>query len=397
LTGHRPETPDHKPEKREGAFYVWTAADIDRLFGADAPVVRRRFGVEDGGNALADPQGEFVSQNILYIAQSIEEVGARSSRTVDDVAAVLDRARATLFAERLGRPRPHLDDKVITAWNGLMIAAFARAARVLVASPRRDEWRFCAERAAIAVEAHLWRPGDKRLFRRYRDEQAAVEAFCEDYACLAWGAVELFQSTGAVRWLDWAVDLVATQTTLFWDERDGGWFSTTGEDASVLLRVKEDYDGAEPAAASVSVRNLLTLGHLVADSSLIDRAQRTLERYGPGLGRVARVMPLMLSNIAIWHGGAPQIVVAGDAGADTAALEAVAARSYQPGLTQVRVPSSGADAALAGRLPWLGAMRALNGRAAAYVCRDFTCRAPVDDASALERQLRDMSGPKRII
>jgi uncharacterized protein YyaL (SSP411 family) len=383
--------------KREGAFYVWTGAEVDRLFGADAPLVRRRFGIEDAGNAPADPQGEFVNQNILYLAQSAEEVAARSGRPIEDAETVLDRARTTLFEARVGRPRPHLDDKVIAAWNGLMIAAFARAARLLVDSPRRGDWRQAAERAAAAVQTHLWRSDDRRLFRRYRDGDAAVEAFCEDYACLTWGLLELFQTTGDARWLTWALDLVDTQNTLFRDERDGGWFSTTGEDASVLLRIKEDYDGAEPAAASVTVRNLLTLGHLVADPSLVERAARTLERYGPGLGQVARVMPLMLSNIALWHGGAAQVVIVGDRGsAETLALEAVVAQIYAPGAIQMSLPLAGADAQLADRLPWLGAMRARDGRATAYVCRDFACQAPVTEPADLARQLQALAGPRLI-
>ena len=384
-------------EKREGAFFVWSAAEIDRLFGADAPIVRRRFGIEDAGNALSDPQGEFTNQNILYVAQTIEEVAARSGRSAADVEAVLDRARGTLFEARSSRPRPHLDDKIITAWNGLMIAAFARAARVLVDSPRRAEWRQAAERAARSVRTHLWRESDGRLYRRYRDGESAIDAFCEDYACLVWGLVELFQATGDAAWLTWALDLTETQTKLFFDERDGGWFSSSGEDASVLLRVKEDYDGAEPAAASVTVRNLLALGHLVSDTTLVDRARRTLERYGPHLGQVARVMPLMLSNIAIWHGGAPQVVIAGAPGAvDTVALEESTAAKYLPGLIQIPLPLAGPDAALAARLPWLASMNARDGRATAYVCRDFACQEPVTDTAALERNL-GQAGPSRIV
>ena len=384
-------------EKREGAFYVWTADEIDRLFGGDATIVRRRFGVEDHGNALADPQGEFVNQNILFLAQSIEEVAARSGRPAAEVEAVLDRARSVLFEERRRRPRPHLDDKVIAAWNGLMMAAFARAARVLVDSPRRDEWRRAAERAAAAARTHLWRAREQRLFRRYRDGEAAVDAFCEDYACLTWGLLELFQATGDAQWLGWAQELVRAQQALFWDDRDGGWFSTTGEDPTVLLRMKEDYDGAEPAAASVTVRNLLTLGHLVSDAALIDTARRTLERYGPQLGQVARVMPLMLSNVALWHAGAPQVVIAGSPGAsDTHALEQAVSRVYVPGLIQIPLPPAGAGEALGSRLPWLAAMSARDGRATAYVCRDFTCREPVADVARLERQLGDITGPCRI-
>jgi hypothetical protein len=385
-------------EKREGAFYVWSAAEIDRLFGADAEVVRRRFGIEDRGNAPADPQGEFVNQNILYIAQTIEDVATRSGRSVDEVMQVIGRSREILFDARASRPRPHLDDKVITAWNGLMIAAFARAARTLAGSPRRADWLLAATRAAESAHAHLWRPGDKRLWRRFRDGEAAIDAFCEDYAFLAWGLIELFQSTGDARWLTWARELTEVETALFWDERDGGWFSTTGQDETVLLRLKEDYDGAEPAAASVTVRNLLVLGHLVSDPALVDRARRTLERYGSQIGRVARVMPFMLLNVARWHGRASQVVIAGvPARADTLALEQAIASQHLPWAVQIGIGPDGVSDSLARALPWLGAMRARDGHAAAYLCHDFTCQAPTADPLELARALREAGQPNRII
>ncbi|HEY6358052.1 MAG TPA: hypothetical protein VIX35_07400, partial [Vicinamibacterales bacterium] len=352
---------------REGAFYVWTAAEIDRLFGDDRSLVRRRFGIEDRGNALADPQGEFENQNILFLAQTIEDVAAREGRPVDDVMHVLAHARQRLYDARADRPRPHLDDKVITAWNGLMIAACARAARVLVDSPRRTEWRRAAERAALAVRARLWRSADRRLWRRYRDGEAGIDGFCEDYACLAWGVLELFQATGDPTWLMWAREIVDAQTALFFDDRDGGWFSTTGADASVLLRLKEDYDGAEPAASSVTVRNLLTLSHLSGDASLRDRAGRTLERYGAALGRIARVMPMMLANIVFWLSPSAQVVIVGARDEEgTRALERVVAAAYAPTMTQMPVEPGSSQLAIGQVLPWIAAMPAAAGRAAAY-------------------------------
>jgi uncharacterized protein YyaL (SSP411 family) len=389
-------------EKREGAFYVWSGEEIDRLLGANTAMVRRRFGIEDAGNAPADPQGEFRGQNILYVAQSIEDVAARLDQSPDDVVAGLGRARATLFEAREGRPRPHLDDKVITAWNGLMIAACARAGRVLVDSRRRAEWLSAATCAAESVRTHLWRPEERRLLRRFRKGDAAVDAFCEDYAYLAWGLIELFQATGDGRWLSWALELTAAETELFFDERDGGWFSTTGTDASVLLRLKEDYDGAEPAAASVTVSNLLTLGHLVDDPALIERAQRTLERYGTGIGKVVRVMPFMVANVATWNARKAQVVIVGSPEDESArALEAVVAARYLPSAVVIPVGHTGADSegrrALEALLPWTAAMTARDGKATAYVCQEFACQEPVTDAEALAAQLDAAVAPRLII
>jgi hypothetical protein len=392
-----PPTEGHA-EAREGAFYAWTAREIDNLFGDRASLVRRRFGIEDRGNALADPQGEFTNLNILYIAQTIEDVAAREGQAVDDVMRLLAEARQTLYDARANRPRPHLDDKVITAWNGLMIAAFARAGRVLVDSPKRRTWREAAERAAAAARARLWRPAEQRLWRRYRAGEAGVEAFCEDYACLTWGLIELFQTTGDAAWLTWARELVAAQAALFSDDRDGGWFSTTGADASVLLRLKEDYDGAEPAAASVTVRNLLTLAHLTGDAAYRDRAGRALERYGAGLGRISRVMPMMLANIVFWISPSAQVVIAGERDAErTVALESAAAKVYAPTVVQLVVDPRRAAALDAAGLPWLAAMTPVGGQSSAYVCREFTCQAPVSDPSALAGLMADAAAPRRIL
>jgi hypothetical protein len=308
---------------------------------------------------------------------------------------ILRRARKTLFDARAKRPRPHLDDKVIAAWNGLMIAAMARAARQMVDSPRRAEWRQAAIRAAEFVQSHLWRPADRRLWRRFRDGDAAFDAYCEDYACVAWGALELFQATGESRWLDWAVEVTDAQTSLFFDETDGGWFSTTGDDPSVLLRLKEDYDGAEPSAMSVTVRNLIRLGQLTGESSWLDRAQRTLERYGQGLAAVVRVMPLMAANLALWHARRTEIVVVGEAGsADAAALERAVEARYLPWAVIVRRETGGSAVS---RAPWLSAMSMREGHATAYVCHQFACQAPATDAQTLASQLDAAASPRRIV
>ncbi len=385
-------------EKREGAFYVWTAAEIDRVCGADAPLVRRHFGVEESGNALADPQGEFGGQNILYVAQSVDEVSARSGRPAGDVIAALTAARRALFSAREDRPRPHRDEKIITAWNGLMIGAFARAARVLVSSPHRQSWRDAAEQAARAVRAQLWRPAEQQLLRRARDGEAAIEAFCEDYACLVSGVTELFQATGDAEWLDWALELTALQRARFFDERDGGWYATTGNDPSVLLRLKEDHDGAEPAAASVTVRNLMTLGHLTGDAELISRAERSLQRYGTEIDRAVRVMPYMVANVARWRMSATQVVLVGRAGRDDfRALESAAAARFAPAAVVVPITSDEQQNRLAATLPWLAAMRTRGDAATAYVCHDFVCREPVTDPQALDRLLSAGVAPRIII
>src|SRR5690606_3207241 len=224
---------------REGACYLWTRAEVEDLLGDDAPLVCRFNGIEADGNAQRDPGGARQGRNVMYIASSTEDLLRVSGRPLDEVAAVLTRARNVLLAARATRPRPHLDDKIITAWNGLAIAAFSRAARVLVDDERRVAWLENAGRAGDWLQVRTWRPGESRLFRRHPDGDIAIEAGCEDYAALVWGLLELFQATGEPRWLEWAIELTRSQMQLFFDPRDGGWFATTGEDPSLLLRIKE--------------------------------------------------------------------------------------------------------------------------------------------------------------
>ncbi len=164
-----------------------------------------------------------------------------------------------------------------------MIAAYARAARVLDNGrydPTGEASAACltvATRAATLVRERLWDAARAVLLRRWRDGEAAIDGYSEDYAFLTFGLLELFQATGEAGWLEWAIALQDRQDALFWDETDGGWFSTTGHDPSVLLRMKEDYDGAEPSAGSVSALNLLVLGHLVARDDWARRVERTLD------------------------------------------------------------------------------------------------------------------------
>ncbi|MBM3778594.1 MAG: thioredoxin domain-containing protein [Acidimicrobiia bacterium] len=375
---------------REGAFYVWRDEEIGRLLGADADVFRLRYGVLPDGNAPADPQGEFAGRNLLYAARSVEDVASLTGGATDDVSRALARAAGVLLEARLARPRPYLDDKVLTAWNGLAIAAFARASRVL--DEGAQDWRDAAVRAADFLAAHVWRADDGLLLRRYRAGEAAIEGYAEDHACLVFGVLELFQATGHTRWLDWALALQRRQDALFGDEQAGGWFSTTGRDDSVLLRLKEDHDGAEPAASSVSILNLLSLAQLTADRSLADRAERALAWARPRVAAMPRAMPMAAAALSTFAAGSVQIVIAGPGDRrDTAALMERVRGVYLPAAVVVPVdPEAAGDRP--SEVSWLADMTMRDGRATAYVCRNFVCQAPTTDPAELERVLRQAAG-----
>ncbi len=388
---------DGDAPRSEGAFYLWTQAELEELLGDDAAVTVLRYGVEAGGNAVQDPTGELQGRNQLYAARPVDEVSKLAGQPADQVRTALRRALDRLREARARRPRPHLDDKVLTAWNGLMIAALARAAHVLegsqdaargAGSGRAASLLEEAGRAARFARSTLWDTGTRVLLRRSRRGRASIAGYGEDYACLIWGLLELFQVDGDAGWLRWALELQARQDELFWDADGGGWFSTTGDDPSVLLRMKEDYDGAEPSVGSVSALNLLTLARLTGDGGIRERLERALARFGPGLGHGPRAVPMLAAALSAYHAAAAQIVVVGErAEAGTAALRRRVAARYLPFAVRVNVEPGEAQAALGEVLPFVAPLTMRGGRATAYVCSNFACREPTSDPDVLEAQL----------
>src|SRR5262245_49025666 len=379
---------DATSHKAEGAFYLWRADELDALLGADAPVVKRRFGFDANGNAPIDPQQEFTGKNVLYVATSIDHLAKEFGKPSDDITEILRRARLAMFRERLGRPRPHLDDKVLTAWNGLMIAAFARVSRALrVLGPDRSHARQAyletPRKAASFLRDRMWSRSSRTLLRRFRDGHAEIEAYAEDYAYLIFGLLELFQADPSADWLNWSFDLQHRQDELFWDEANGGWFSTTGSDPSVLVRMKEDYDGAEPTASAVSVMNLLILEHLVEDARWAERIDRTLRLFASRLELLGRAVPMMAAALSTYRAGLQQIVIVGEHG--RADLERAVGGRYHP-FTVTLTLDDNRDA-LATIAPWIGEMRPIENKATAFVCQNFVCERPITSADALVQKL----------
>src|SRR5206468_1739087 len=261
-----------KPGHGEGAFYVWTEKQVDAALGDDASAFKFHYGVQPHGNAPegSDPQDEFRGKNILIERHTIAETAKHFKKNEDEARQSLARSREKLLSIRNKRPRPHLDDKIIAAWNGLMISAYARAAQIL------DEPRYLerATRAAKFLRSNLYDEKSKLLFRNYRESRSDIEGFADDYAFVIQGALDLYEASFEIEWLKFAIELQETQDRLFFDEKAGGYFSTSGKDKSVVLRMKDDNDSAEPAASSIAALNLLRLAQFRDDKKLDERARK---------------------------------------------------------------------------------------------------------------------------
>ena len=371
------------------------------MLGPDATVWERRFGVLPGGNAPFDPHGDFAGHNLFYTARTIADIAQETGLQPAAVGEALARGRQRLFEARAGRPRPARDDKVLASWNGLMIAACARAARVLGVPAALGEGvpatgaqhLAAAQRCAGFIRARMWNDTTGRLQRRHAAGASGIDAFAEDYAYLAWGLLELFQADGDPAWLDWARRLHETLDRGFAAGDDAGWFATTGEDPSVLLRQLEEYDGAEPAATSVAVINLLVLARLTGDGSYQVRAEAVLRAWGVRLRRQPRVAPFMLAALAtsLLPAAEVAIVEADDAAAARSLRHAVDAR-FLPSTVLVPVVPDHARA-LVDAVPWVEPLLGQYGAPAAYFCRDFVCEQPTSDPAVLAAALDRLVPP----
>jgi uncharacterized protein YyaL (SSP411 family) len=376
----------NRPEHAEGAFYVWTLAEIEELLGADAALFAAHYGAEREGNAPAgsDPHGEFTGKNILIERRSLAETAAQFALGAEEAATRLARCRAILLEHRNRRPRPHLNDKVISAWNGLMIGAFARAYQIL----GRPADLQAAVNAASFMQAFLYQPGNGRLARSYRQGVSKVTGFADDYAFAIAGLLDLYEATFEVGWLRQAERLQETLDRLFWDEKDGGYFSTSGEDPSILLRAKEEYDGAEPSANAIAAGNLVRLARLRGNPAFHDRAQQLFLSAKGILHNSPLAAPQLLAAYDSFLSAPQHIVIVGAReGADTRALLAVVHRHYLPHKTLVLLAPDEECGFLGEKAAFFRTLKPIDGQATAYVCEDFACQLPVNRPEDLEKIL----------
>ena len=378
--------PEEPRVKGEGAFYVWSDEEIRALVPEpEAGWFCHRYGVADGGNVANDPHQEFTNRNILYEAATLEETARQFDRPLEEIRDGIDRAKRMLLEARSARVRPHLDDKILTSWNGLMISALALGGAVL------DEPRYAeaARRAAEFLLERMYNPRTGVLLRRYRQDDAAIPGFLDDYALFAQALLDLYEAQFDRRYLDLAVRLTEKQIELFEDRQEGAFFSTAAGDDSLVMRVKEDYDGAEPSGNSVAILNLLRLAQITARSDFRVSAEHALSAFAPRLSAAPVALPYLLAACEFRLSDPRQVILVGERGAeDTNSLVRALYSRFLPNRVVLLVDSAETRKALAEGIPAVESMEKLDGRAAAYVCRNYTCQLPVSEASELAELLQ---------
>jgi hypothetical protein len=374
-----------KPEHAEGAFYVWSKDQIDRVLGPErAKLFDYHYGVEQQGNAPEDPQGEFKNKNILIQRHDVADTAKKLGLTKEKTEQVLDESRKLLFDARANRPRPARDDKIVTAWNGLMISAFARASEVL------DDPAYLevANRAADFVRQKLSSAKTNTLLRSYREGASDVSGFASDYAFLVQGLLDLYEASFDVGRLEWAMKLQQREDELFRDMKQGGYFSTSGADANVLLRMKEADDTAEPSPNSVSGLNLLRIGYMLDQNDARHRAEEGLKAFAKQLEAAPSSVPQMLVALS-WSRSKPkQVVIAGKADdAATRAMLREVQRHFVPHEVLILADGGTGQQFFADRVEFMKSVGKIDNKPTAYVCENFVCQLPTTDVKKLAELL----------
>lgn len=378
------ENPYAPGQHGEGAFYLWTHEEIVRELGAEAAkIFNYSYGIQMQGNVEHDPAAEFTGRNILYCRHDIDQTSAALGLDKDLIKQSIASSKAKLLKTRELRKRPHLDDKIIAGWNGQAIGALAKGSMVLQEPQLLDR----AVQTALFVKSHLYDDGSRTLHRRYRNGEAGLPGQLGDYTCLVAGLLQLYQVSHEPAWLKWSTELTRKQIELFWNE-DGGYFFDSVSDPTLKIRMRAEYDGAEPAGNSVAAGNLLMLGQILNKPQWIERARRLIESFSETINRYPAALPLMLTTWRRLHSKPAQVVVAGVRHAeDTRALLDAVQREFDPARLVLLADGGENQDYLAEQLPFLQSVGPIDDMAAAYVCTDFICKTPVTDPRSLQQQL----------
>jgi len=368
---------DADSEGEEGLFYVWTPTEIREHLGKDLGDLFCRF--YDIG-----PHGNFEDgRSILHTRIPLESFATRENMEVAELERLLEEARERLFMTRERRVHPLKDDKILTSWNGLMIAAMAKAYKALGNQTYVD----AARRSVSFILEHLKKPGP-RLYRRYRDGEVVYPGYLDDYTNFVWGLIELYEATFEISYLEEALGLNHVMIDLFWDETYGGFFYS-GKDNEVLIKQsKEIYDGAIPSSNSVAALNLVRLGHITGDRDLVNRAEQLTGTFAKRIKAYPSAYTQFLAALDFMIGPSREIVIVENknGGSSRAMIETIHAH-FLPNEVLLLRPSGQAGEEIAAVAPFVKELQSADDQPVVYICEGHSCQSPITEVEPLKAAL----------
>jgi uncharacterized protein YyaL (SSP411 family) len=367
---------DADSEGQEGKFYLWTQEQVRQALGnEEANFVARIFNIEKDGNFVEQATGRKSGNNILHLTKSLDELASDLSLSEHDLLKHVEMLRQRLFAYRGKRVHPVKDDKVLTDWNGLMIAALAKGAQAF------DEpcYAEAGRRAADLLLGTMRKP-DGRLWHRYRDGRAGIEANLDDYAFLVWGLVELYEAVFDAKYLKVALDLTDDMLKHFWDGDGGGFYLMPDDGERLLVRKKEIYDGAIPSGNSVAMLNLLRLGRMTARSDLEEKAAKIGRAFSRSVKESPSANTQLMVALDFGIGPCYEVVIAGQTQAeDTKAMVRALRTRFVPNKVVLLNPGEQKSFEIAQLAEFTRNQGSIGGEATAYVCLNRSCNMPTTD------------------
>ncbi len=376
---------DADSEGEEGKFYLWTLDEIrEALPDTEANLVERAFNVFSMGNFKEETTQSLTGRNILHLKRPLEELHDQFGFSEIQIQETWESARKRLFEIREKRVHPHKDDKILTDWNGLMIAALSKASRIF---GNRD-YAVAAGRAADFIITSM-RDTDGRLLRRYRLGEAGLSAHVDDYSFLIWGLLELYETTFEPQHLKIAVDLNKDFVQRFWDKEQGGFFFTANDSEKLLVRQKEIYDGATPSGNSVAAMNLIKLSRITGSTELDSMASDIGKAFSGPLTQFPSAYTQFLLFLDFLLGPSFEVVVVGPEGStETENILSHLNASYTPNKVVVFKPCGEEDADIVSIASYTKNFGMVNQRATVYVCGNYTCESPTNDPEKMLSMLR---------
>ncbi len=370
---------DYPDEKEEGAYYLWTKKEIEKILGKeDAEIVNYYFGTLANGNTIEDPHEVFGDKNVLYIANDIFDTAKKFEKTPEEVAKLVDDSRSKLLRARIARPKPQLDDKILTSWNGLMLSALAALCKV----SSGNEYLRVADKTVNFIKNNLL--SDNKLLHRYREGDSAINATLEDYAFLISGLLDLYESSFELDYLTFAIDLNNIAVSIFYDNSNGGFFDVTPEEKNILLKTKDSYDGAEPSGNSVAIMNQLRLGYMTDDPALLEKSERSLNLFAPELKVSPFSSPQMLCTLSFFLHPPKEIIITGEKN-NLRFLE------LKKAVDEIFIPNKvflNATKELEKVSPFIVNITEGSKEEEVYVCENYSCKLPVNEAAKLKDLLQ---------
>ncbi len=379
---------DADSEGVEGKFYVWAHEEIKSIL--DPPEFKafsRYYNIHEKGNFKEEATREDTGLNIPYISGSLEDVAEEVGVAKDLLSQLSEQARAKLFDVRENRIRPQRDDKILTDWNGLFIAALAKASRSL----GNPEYIKAAEQAMEFILTKM-KSSDGRLYHRFRDGEVAVPAFLDDYAFLVWGLIELYETTFKPRYLELARDLTKQQIDRFWDTEGKAFYFTADDSEELLVRQKDAYDGAIPSGNSVSMMNLLRLARLLGDEEFESLSALIPEAFSGIIARSPTGFSFMLSGLDYALGPSHEVVIAGGLDEeDTLMMLEELRNRFLPNTVVLLRSDEDVSKKLNSLAPFSKFYDRVNDKTTVHVCINHNCKLPTNDIGQMLKLLGETS------